>query len=152
MSRLAALFAGCVLAGAMAGQVQAQSAKAEIEALNTEFETAFNGKDAAALAELYTEDAAIFPPDAPRIDGNEGIVDYWRGAIEAGVTDLTLNTAEVEDSGSFVYEVGSFSLKAPGQNGASTDVEGQYVVIWTKDEGGKWRLHRDIWNTRPTQN
>jgi ketosteroid isomerase-like protein len=23
---------------------------------------------------------------------------------------------------------------------------GKYIVVW-KDEGGKWKLHRDIWNS-----
>lgn len=152
MSSLRALLAGFALAAAVAGPVHAQSAKVEIEAAIAEFETAFNGKDAAAVAELYTEDAAIFPPDAPRIDGKEGIGKYWGGAIEAGLSDLALSAVEIEDSGNSAYEVGTFSLKAPAEGGASTDVKGQYIVIWKKDADGKWRLHRDIWNTGPSQN
>ena len=152
MSRLDALLVGCVLTLAMTGQAHAQSAQAEIEAVIGEFETAFNGKDAAAIAALYTEDAAIFPPDGPRIDGREGIGNYWRAGIDAGLTNLDLSATEIVDSGSFAYEVANFSFKAPAANGASTDVKGQYIVIWTKDSAGKWRLHRDIWNTGPTQN
>jgi ketosteroid isomerase-like protein len=44
-----------------------------------------------------------------------------------------------------------FSLKAPAEGGASTDLKGQYIVIWKKDADGNWRLHRDIWNTGPSQ-
>ena len=152
MSRLAALLSGCVLTIALAGSAQAQSAKAEIEAVIAEFETAFNGKDAAAVAALYTEDAAIFPPDGPRIDGREGIGNYWRGGIDAGLTDLELTAVEIEDSGDTAYEVGTFSLTAPAEGGESSEIKGQYIVIWTKDAEGKWRLRRDIWNTGPTQN
>jgi uncharacterized protein (TIGR02246 family) len=152
MSRLVALLTGCVLTLTVAGPLHGQSQKVEIEKVIAEFETAFNSKDAATVAELYTEDAAIFPPDGPRIDGREGIGNYWRGAIDAGVTDLALSAIEIEDSGSFTYEVGTFSFQAPTENGASTEVNGQYIVIWTKDADGNWRLHRDIWNTGPTQN
>ena len=152
MISLRALLAGFVVAAALAGPVQAQSAKAEIEAAVAEFEKAFNGKDAAAVAGLYTEDAAIFPPDAPRIDGREGIGKYWGGAIDAGVTDLALTAIEIEDHGSSAHEVGTFTLKAPGEGGAATEVKGQYIVIWKKAGDGGWRLHRDIWNTGATQN
>lgn len=152
MSRLAALLSGCVLTIALAGSAQAQSAKAEIEAVIGEFEAAFNGKDAAAVAELYAEDAAIFPPESARIDGREGIGNYWRGGIDAGLSDLDLSAIEIEDSGDAAHEVGTFSLKAPAQGGGSTDIKGQYIVIWKKDGGGKWRLYRDIWNTGPTPN
>lgn len=65
MSRLAALISGFVLTAALAGSAHAQSAKVEIEAASAAFEAAFNGQDAEAVAELYTEDAAIFPPEAP---------------------------------------------------------------------------------------
>jgi len=152
MNTLAALLSGCVLTIALAGSAQAQSAKAEIEAAIAEFETAFNGKDSAAVAELYSEDAAIFPPEGPRIDGREGIGNYWGGAIEAGLSDLELSAVEIQDSGNSAYEVGTFALKAPAEGGASNDVKGQYIVIWTKDAQGNWRLHRDIWNTGPSQN
>ena len=151
MSRLEALLMSCVLTLAMSGSAHAQSAEAEIEKVIAEFEAAFNGKDAAAIAALYTEDAAIFPPDGPRIDGREGIGNYWRAGIDAGLTDLDLSATEIVDSGSFAYEVANFSLKAPAANGATTDVKGQYIVIWTKDSSGNWRLHRDIWNTGPTE-
>lgn len=152
MSRLAALFSACVLAIAWAGSAQAQSAKAEIEAVIGEFEAAFNGKDAAAVAELYAADAAIFPPESPRIDGKEGIGNYWRGGIDAGLSDLDLSAVEIEDSGNTAHEVGTFSLKAPVEGGGSSDIKGQYIVIWKKNGEGKWRLYRDIWNTGPTQN
>jgi uncharacterized protein (TIGR02246 family) len=151
MIRLAALLSGLVLTVALAGSAEAQSAKAEIETVIADFETAFNGQDAAAVAGLYTEDGAIFPPEGPRIDGKEGIGNYWRGLIDAGLSDLALNAVEIEDNGDFAYEVGTFSLKAPAEGGASTDVKGQYIVIWTKDADGNWRLHRDIWNTGPSQ-
>ncbi len=152
MRSLNALLGGLVVTAALAGPVQAQSAKDEIEAVIGQFEEAFNGKDAAAIAELYTEDAAIFPPDAPRIDGREGIGNYWRGAIDAGVTDMALTAVEIEAHENMAHEVGTFTLKAPGEGGASTEVKGQYIVIWKKAGDADWRLHRDIWNTGATGN
>jgi ketosteroid isomerase-like protein len=51
---------------------------------------AFNGGDAAGVAAHYTSDARILPPGASRIDGRQGIQEFWQGFIDAKVADLTL--------------------------------------------------------------
>jgi ketosteroid isomerase-like protein len=87
MSRLAALSSACVLAFAWAGSAQAQSAKAGIEAVIADFEAAFNGKDAAAEAELFSANAVFFPPEALPIDGRVEIDNCGRGGIDAGLSE-----------------------------------------------------------------
>ena len=59
----------------------AQDARAAIEEGAIAWETAFNAGDGKAVAELYTEDAALLPPDAERVDGKAAIAEFWQGAI-----------------------------------------------------------------------
>ncbi|MER9328628.1 DUF4440 domain-containing protein [Mesorhizobium sp. M0488] len=131
------------------GTAQAQSAKEGIEAANTEFVKAYNSKDAAAAASKYADDAAVFPPDMARIDGRQNIQKFWQGAIDMGVSDLTLTTLEVQESGNLAYESGTFSLKAPGKDSKLVETTGKYVVVWKKGQDGGWKLYRDIWNSDP---
>jgi ketosteroid isomerase-like protein len=49
----------------------------------------------------------------------------------------------VEANGDSAYEVGQYELT--DQSGKVLD-KGKYVVIWKLD-GGRWKLHRDIWTT-----
>jgi ketosteroid isomerase-like protein len=92
----------------------------------------------------------LFPPGAARVDGRADIQAFWQGAIDGGLSDLTLKTIEVEANGATAYEVGALTLKAPGENGAAaTTVLGKYIVLWKNGADGSWRLHRDIWNITP---
>jgi uncharacterized protein (TIGR02246 family) len=130
------------------GPANAQSAKEAIEASNAEFVKAYNSKSAAGVASLYTVDAAAFPPDMMRVDGRENIQKLWQGAMDLGISDLTLKTVEVEESGDLAYETGTFALKVPGNEGSKpVDAAGKYVVVWKKDLDGSWKLYRDIWNS-----
>ena len=117
-----------------------------IEAIGREFADGINGKDAAAVGKLYTEDASLFPPGAPRQDGREAVMAYWQAAIGQGLSDLVLTTDEVEDFGSTAFEVGRVSASLPAGAGQPRGVTGKYIVTWKKDAAGRWRLHRDIWN------
>ena len=45
--------------------------------------------------------------------------------------------------GKTAYEVGKYQLFADGDQMAD---QGKYIVTWKQVEG-KWKLHRDIWNT-----
>ena len=147
MTRLVAM----VLAGtlAAAAPVNADSPRDEIEAALVTFAAAFNKGDAATVAAHYTEDAAVLPPDAARVDGRAGIESFWKGAIDAGLADLTLKAVEVHGSGDLAFEVGEVSYSAPANAGARSTATGKYIVIWKKDTDGAWRLYRDIWNANP---
>lgn len=126
---------------------QAQSAREAIEAALVDFVSAFNRGDAAGVAAHYLEDAAIFPPDMARIDGRAKIQDFWKGAIDAGLSDLALRVVEVQEQGDWAYEVGELTYSAPGTGDARSTTNGKYIVIWKKDVDGTWRLYRDIWNS-----
>ena len=113
-----------------------------IESINRDFAAVFLRGDAAAVAELYTVDAELLPPGTGAVAGRAAIAAFWKGAIDAGVKDLVLETVQVESAGDLAYEVGKVRLVA--KDGQVT--EDRYLVVW-KRENGKWQLHRDIWNS-----
>jgi uncharacterized protein (TIGR02246 family) len=138
-----------VLVLALAASASANSPRENIEEALATFAAAFNGGDGAGVAALYTDDAALLPPGGERVDGRAAIETFWQGAIDGGLTNLTLRVVEVEAKGDIAYEVGALSLQAPGEDGQPVTVEGKYVVVWQKGADGAWRLHRDIWNMSP---
>lgn len=141
--RLLAAAAGLVIAlGARASL--AEDVRAAIEAGNRAFVAAFKRGDAAALAQLYTEDAKVIAPGEPVARGRAAIAAAWQKSIDAGFRDLALDTAEVDASGELASETGTVRLVA--RDGSVTSA--RYVVVWKRD-GGLWKLHRDIWNAGP---
>jgi len=119
--------------------------RTHIDETMVKFVAAFNAGDGATVASFYTEDAALFPPGAARINGRSAIQTFWQGAIDSGMTIDDLHAVEVDSRGDIAGEIGIFVLSAPGESG-QTKIPGQYIVIW-KRTGHIWRLHRDIWNT-----
>ncbi|MDH3742192.1 MAG: SgcJ/EcaC family oxidoreductase [Hyphomicrobiales bacterium] len=105
-----------------------------------------NGGDAAGVAAHYTNDAALLPPDAARIDGREGIQGVWQGLIDAHVRDVAMTTQEVDVFGNVANEVGTITATAPSKGGGRAQLAGKYVAVWKCGAEGNWQLHRDIWN------
>ena len=125
---------------AMAGE-----SRTHIDEALVKFVAAFNAGDAATVASLYTEDAALYPPGAERVDGRSAIQTFWQGAIDSGMKIDDLHAVEVEARSDVAGEVGVFTLSVPGDSGPAK-VDGKYIVIWERS-GHTWQLYRDIWNT-----
>lgn len=143
MKRLIACFA---LAALLISAAIAGSPRSHIDELSGQFVAAFNAGDGAALAGLYSENAALFPPGGDRVSGRAAIQAFWQGVLDSGIKLDELNTVEVDARGDLASEVGSLVLSAPGDDG-TVKIVGQYIVVW-KRSGHTWQLHRDIWNTK----
>ena len=151
MRSLFAFLCLIAFAGGTGEPANAQTAQSSIEANNAEFIAKFAAKDAAGVARHYTEDAVAFPPGESRIAGRDGVQKMWQSWIDAGLTDLTLTAAQVEESGDLAYEEGTYSIKIPGSDGKISEEAGKYIVVWKKGADGEWLMHRDIWNLNPAK-
>jgi uncharacterized protein (TIGR02246 family) len=114
-----------------------------ISAGNKRFMETFERGDAAGMATLYTENGQLLPPNTDIVSGRQGIQAFWQGAIDMGIKAMKLETTELEEHGDTAIAVGKYTLSGEGDQVIDS---GKYVVI-LKQEGGQWRLHRDIWNS-----
>lgn len=137
-STLALFVLAVALASAAFGDV-----RAEIEAANRQFEEAAAKGDGKAIAALYTSSGQALPAGGDVVSGTEAIGKFWQGVLDSGVKGVRLKTLEVESMGDSAHEVGQYELLDAA--GKTLD-RGKYVVIWKKD-GGRFKLHRDIWTT-----
>ena len=132
------------------GAAQAQSAKEAVEAGNKKFTDTYANKNAPDLAEFYTKDPSVFPPDMARVEGRQDIAKMWQGMMDMGITDLTRTTKKVEENGNLATESGTFTLRAPGKDGKPAEDTGDYVVVWVKRDT-IWKMYRDTWNSDPAK-
>ena len=105
--------------------------------------TAFNRGDAAAMAELYTSDGQLLPPNSDFVTGPDAIKKFWQGVLDMGIKEAKLETVEAQAHGDAATEIGKFTMFVEGGQVADS---GKYIVTW-KNEQGTWKLHRDIWNS-----
>jgi len=134
----------------IAPALAADKVREAVDRGNRAFLAAYAAHDSAKIAALYAPDAAAFPPGAERANGREAIRKVWQGYMDAGVTNVTLRTVEVEARGTLAYESGEYALDAPGKDGKLGHSTGKYVVVWKRGKGG-WQLYRDIWNDTPAR-
>jgi uncharacterized protein (TIGR02246 family) len=125
------------------GQSSGHKVREAIVAANGQFMAAFGRGDAAALAAFYTEQAQLLPPNFDFMVGRQAIQAFWQGAMDSGIKEARLETLEVEAHGDTAIEVSKYTLH--GEGGQQLDA-GKFIVIW-KQQGGQWRLHRDIFNS-----
>jgi uncharacterized protein (TIGR02246 family) len=126
----------------------ADSVRDAVDRGNRAFIAAYAAHDSAKIATLYAPDAAAFPPGAERANGREAIRKVWQGAMDAGITNVTVRTVDVVASGNLASETGEYALDVPGKDGKIAHVTGKYVVVWKRTKG-VWQLYRDIWNDTP---
>ena len=118
-------------------------AREGIAATNQEFVSAYGRAAAAGVAALYTEDGQFLAPNSDFITGREAIQATFQSFMDMGVKTVKLETIEVEGYGDTAFEKGRYTLE--DESGQVLD-NGKLLVIW-KNDGGKWKLHRDMINT-----
>jgi uncharacterized protein (TIGR02246 family) len=114
-----------------------------IEQANAALAAAIEKGDAKAVAEMYTETGRVFPPNSEIVEGRAAIEGFWKASIAGGIAGLELKSLDVEAFGDTIVETGTATVF--GKGGTVID-KGKYVVVW-KNVGGKWKLHRDCWNS-----
>jgi ketosteroid isomerase-like protein len=119
------------------------SAKAAIAASNKIFGQSFATGDSMAFINCYTSDACINPSNMPRMCGPQAITAFFNGGYKMGVRDIKLTTEEIMGGKDAVIETGKYEMFVAGNVSAE---KGKFIVIW-KEENGKWKMHRDIWNS-----
>ena len=117
--------------------------KATIDKLNDAWAAAFNKGDAAAIANMYTDDATVLPQGGPMVKGHTAIQDLWAKVIK-DFSDVKLATVEVHTMGEVMaYEIGTVTAKSKAS--PPQDAVGKYVVVWRRSGTG-WKIAVDIFN------
>ena len=104
-------------------------------------------KDAASISQLYTDDGAVMPANAPIGKGPAAIQKTWASLLQTPGFDLTFAPEQiiVSQSGDMALDRGTYHLTvAPG--GKPQHDTGKYVVVWRK-VGGTWKAAADIFNS-----
>jgi uncharacterized protein (TIGR02246 family) len=104
-------------------------------------------KDAAAIAEMYADDGAVMPPNAPIGKGRAAIQQAWASMMRTPGFDLTFNPEQIviSSSGDMALDRGTYTLTVAPAGTTQTDT-GKYVVVWRKI-GGDWKAAADIFNS-----
>ncbi len=114
-----------------------------------QFSEAYMQGDVRTMMSLYTDDAAIFPTNTDVIRDREAIEQYWTLPPGRTITLHRMTPIDVRVEGSMAYDFGYYEVSGANGEDAWGPTYGKYLVVWTQDEAGVWKMHLDMWNRRP---
>lgn len=126
----------------------AASDSAAIHERSRRFSAAYVRGDAAAMTELYTSDAVIFPERSAAITGAEAIRRYWTLPAGRRITRHVVTPTHITIDGRHAYDHGTFEIAGERDGKSWGPSRGKYIVVWRR-EGNSWRIHLDMWNSGP---
>jgi ketosteroid isomerase-like protein len=139
----AALVVALSLAGSGSSRAQPPEASppsvtlpAPLARVLTDYERAWQAKDAAALAALFTPDGFVLSSGSPPVRGREAIQRHYTG--QGG--PLALRALAFATQGSIGYIIGGFSRQKD-----EPDV-GKFTLTLRKEKDGRWRIVSDMDN------
>ena len=137
-----ALVIGVVLALAPSGAAFAQQeARQAGEAIVQAYNKAGPAKDAAAVAEIYTEDATLVTADGPVV-GRAAIQKYFENGFKSFTYEkATLNQAEFLANGQVMIRNGSVTGTLKQKSG-TVPVKGYWATTDVR-EGNAWKIRQE---------
>ena len=119
----------------------------QIAAINAKFDQAFNTKNAAAIAQLYADNAVVMPaPAGEPVLGSAAIQTFFAGLIAAGVIDHQLTLVEAVEEGNLAYQRGKWAGAMMNEKGERQTFGGNVHLVYRKQADGNWKAVTHIWN------
>jgi uncharacterized protein (TIGR02246 family) len=117
----------------------------EVKRIGRRLEAAFNARDPAALAALYTEDAVLMPPSEPMVQGRRAIRLWFDQTLpRLGMIRLWPATTSAERE--LAVQVGRFEMTPSAvSDSPGSEHAGKYVLVLTRADEG-WAIAADLWN------
>ncbi|ADI29221.1 YybH family protein [Methylotenera versatilis] len=117
-----------------------------IEAANAEWNKALNSGNVKDLAALYTENAILSPGNGVPLVGRAEIANLFKGFVDAGVHNHTLEIIEAGGSGKIIYQVARWSAQGAEANGETPSFGGITTSVFELSADGHWLARTHVWN------
>lgn len=145
---LPALFVLC--AASAYSQPAGGAARDALLATDREWAQAAGTRDVERIVSYWTDDAVIYAPGEPPVEGKPAIRQFVSASLEVPGFAITWTPMRAEVSGDIGYTTGTNAVTVPKPEGGTTTVAGRYVTVWRKSADGKWRCVVDSWNSAPS--
>jgi ketosteroid isomerase-like protein len=78
----------------------------DFETITGSIAEAFTRQDAEAIAGYYTDTAQVLPPDAPLVEGRQGLIAMLNATFAGGGRSLQMETISTQENGDILVHVG----------------------------------------------
>lgn len=138
--------AGIRATATIAADNEPAAVRRAVDAGNEGLVRAMVAGDAAAAASFFADDAVLLLPGFPPLDGRAEIEAGFAAAFQSvRYVEILVDSREVQVFGSYALEMGTTRMTYEVGGQRFTD-DGKYLVAWTREPGGAWKIHRDASN------
>jgi ketosteroid isomerase-like protein len=119
-----------------------QQDEASVSMVLQQYAEAYSAGDAAAVADLFTDDAVFVTPDGRLFEGRATILALFQDHLAAGALQLAVEDVETVVQDDWAYAMTSWS----GSDDDGTIVVGGYGLVILTLVGDEWKWHRHVAN------
>lgn len=129
---------------------------AELDAGYATFRRAYAEADVDRLMDsVYARDAFYLPPGGPVLEGQDEFREQFSSFLgpiaergEPGPS-ISFEILDRRIDGHLATDIGIYTLRPPGAAETDAGNRGKFIVIWTRDARGRWRIHADGYSAMP---
>lgn len=127
----------------------ASMSRAEIALRKTtqDWAMACNTKQLDDLVDLYVPDATVLRPNVPAVRGAAAIREFFFGLLDAGMSEVEMDSQRAELFGDYGYETGRCKSLVPSAVGKRREERGKYLVLLNRQANGDWKIVADSWSS-----
>ena len=118
----------------------------KIKAVIQRLTEAFNAKDAAKAAALYTPEAVVMPPNKSLSRGRNFVEQYYTARFGEGASELALQPNEIKGSGTLAVAMGDYRLTLAPAQGPKRRDRGKFVWIF-RELNNVWMIDGIIFSS-----
>lgn len=124
-----------------------------IKGIWIEYASSLNAGDVSRWVSLWTEDGVQMPPGEPPVIGKDRIRKRIQGILDEVRFNMRIEPREVKVAGDWAFSRGVYSADVtPRKEGAAAHIDGKFMTIHQRRPDGKWKIHRDIFNSNVKAN
>jgi ketosteroid isomerase-like protein len=97
----------------------------------------------------YAENPVSMPNNGPMLNGKAAMKEYYGKMMGSGIkfTKVDFITKDVQASGKYVYEVGTYTMTMQIPAMQEMTDEGKYLTVYEIGADGKLKIKVETWNT-----
>lgn len=139
----------CVVAVVGAGASPSpEKVLADFKVFRETYPAAIGAGDLETFASIWDVDGIRMPPNAAEIQGRAAI----KAAMEKAFSMFTFEMVTVPDefimAGDYIIVRGHYTMtQRPKAGGDPIRSDGKNLTVWKKQDGGRWTLYRDCYNS-----
>lgn len=108
--------------------------------------TAFNAKDPAKAAALYSTTGVVMPPNKPIMRGRQFVEQYYKDRFAEGASDLEIKAGDVSGQGNLAYASGDYRLNFVEQGKPPRRDRGKFLWVF-RETNNQWFIEYVIFSS-----